>query len=100
MERINKEFSKVAENDVKFAALNLNALTSEGRSETLEKLAESMGPEGKVRLLIHSIAFGNMTPSYNVGADGTILFVDREVNPKTAGKDLVAKLEALGISRK
>ena len=38
--------------------------------------------------------------TFYIGADGTILFVDREVNPKTAGKDLVAKLEALGISRK
>ena len=34
-----------------------------------------------------------------IGVDGTVLLVDREVNPKTAGKDLVAHLEALGFSR-
>jgi peroxiredoxin Q/BCP len=34
-----------------------------------------------------------------IGADGKILLVDREVNPKTAGQDLVMHLEAIGISR-
>ena len=34
-----------------------------------------------------------------IGADGKILYVDREVSPKTAGRDLVARLEMLGITR-
>ncbi len=34
-----------------------------------------------------------------IGSDGKILFIDTEVSPKTAGKDLVARLEALGITR-
>ena len=34
-----------------------------------------------------------------IGVDGKVLYIDREVNPKTAGRDLVARLEALGITR-
>jgi peroxiredoxin Q/BCP len=32
-----------------------------------------------------------------IGADGKVLFVDRQVNPKTAGADVAARLEELGI---
>lgn len=35
-----------------------------------------------------------------IGSDGKILYVDREVSPGTAGKDLVARLEELGIPRR
>ncbi len=35
-----------------------------------------------------------------IGADGKILYVDRDVSPGTAGKDLVARLQELGIPRR
>lgn len=62
MSRIEKEFDKIRENDIKFMNLNLNALTEEGRHQVLTQLKEKMGPDGKVRLLLHSIAFGNLKP--------------------------------------
>lgn len=34
-----------------------------------------------------------------IGADGKILYIDRSVSPGSAGKDLVARLEELGIPR-
>ena len=34
-----------------------------------------------------------------IGANGKILYIDTEVSPQTAGKDLVARLEELGIPR-
>jgi peroxiredoxin Q/BCP len=37
--------------------------------------------------------------TFYIGEDGTILYVDRDVNPKTAGEDLVARLEELGIPK-
>ncbi len=37
--------------------------------------------------------------TFYIGVDGTILLIDRDVKPKTAGRDLVAHLEALGIPR-
>ncbi len=35
-----------------------------------------------------------------IGADGKILYIDRNVSPGSAGKDLVARLEELGIPRR
>jgi len=61
MSRIEKDFDEIRKNDIKFLNLNLNALTEEGRNQVLKQLKEKMG-EGKVRLLLHSIAFGNLKP--------------------------------------
>ena len=35
-----------------------------------------------------------------IGADGKILYVDREVSPGSAGDDVVALLEKLGVPRR
>jgi peroxiredoxin Q/BCP len=35
--------------------------------------------------------------TFYIGTDGTILYIDREVKPATAGADTIARLEALGI---
>src|SRR3546814_13100714 len=62
MARIEEGFDVIRASGVRFAALNLDALSGEGRAQTLAHLAESMGEHGKVRLLMHSIAFGNLNP--------------------------------------
>lgn len=35
-----------------------------------------------------------------IGADGKILHIERDVSPRTAGADMVARLEALGVPKK
>jgi len=35
-----------------------------------------------------------------IGVDGTVLFIDSTVNTKTAGEDLAARLEQLGVAKK
>jgi peroxiredoxin Q/BCP len=37
--------------------------------------------------------------TFYIGKDGTILFIERDVNPSTAGKDVAARLEQLGIPK-
>jgi NAD(P)-dependent dehydrogenase (short-subunit alcohol dehydrogenase family) len=87
MTRIEKEFDEIRSNEGKFVSLNVNALTKEGRDEVLSTLKENMGEEGKVRLLLHSIAFGNLkaiAPSKN----------------ESASEIAIAKLsEKLGLSK-
>ncbi len=60
MARIEQEFEEIRKTGVSFLPLNTNALTQEGREGVLGALAEAMGPQGKVRVLLHSIAFGNL----------------------------------------
>ncbi|MBO6658998.1 MAG: peroxiredoxin family protein [Pseudomonadales bacterium] len=37
--------------------------------------------------------------TYYIGTDGTILKIDKETRPATAGRDLVATMEALGFPK-
>ena len=38
--------------------------------------------------------------TFYIGLDGKILFVDQAVKPATAGDDVAARLEALGVAKK
>lgn len=58
---IETEFAKLrALRGDGFLAFNLDALADEGRKTVLDALAERMSSTGRVRLLMHSIAFGNL----------------------------------------
>ena len=59
---IEQEFEKIRATSVGFLAINGDALSAEGRKGALDALAERMGGEGRVRLLMHSIAYGNLKP--------------------------------------
>lgn len=85
MARIEEGFERIRETGVRFEALNLDALSSEGREQTLGHLRHAMGDTGKVRLLMHSIAFGNLKPIAPTA-------------PDARAHDAVARLaEALGV---
>jgi NAD(P)-dependent dehydrogenase (short-subunit alcohol dehydrogenase family) len=62
MPRIEEDFDEIRSNGSGFLPLNLDALSEEGRARTFEALKEAMGAEGRVRMLLHSIAFGNLKP--------------------------------------
>ena len=59
MSRIEPEFEKIRKRGVSLLTFNQDALDDGCRAEILDGLAEHFG-EGKVRLLLHSIAFGNL----------------------------------------
>ena len=61
MTQINEEFKKISDLGVDLLSINTNALTSEGRKAVLEQMTEKLkdGP-GRVRLVMHSIALGNL----------------------------------------
>ncbi|KAA3613787.1 MAG: SDR family NAD(P)-dependent oxidoreductase [Calditrichaeota bacterium] len=60
MKNIEPEFESIRKSGVKFLACNINALTDEGRAEVIAQLKTAMGENGRVRALLHSIAFGNL----------------------------------------
>ena len=59
MDRINEEFEKIKALGVNLQTYNLDALSIEGINEVLTGFEQNCGG-GKVRLLMHSIAFGNL----------------------------------------
>jgi NAD(P)-dependent dehydrogenase (short-subunit alcohol dehydrogenase family) len=60
MDRINREFDAIRAFGRGFLALNLDALSLEGIATVIDALGEAMGPSGRVRVLLHSIALGNL----------------------------------------
>jgi len=62
MERIEQEFNEIRNHDVQFHSLNTDALSAEGREKILQEMHTKIPQDGKVRLLLHSIAFGNLKP--------------------------------------
>lgn len=60
MARIQPAFDAIAARGAGFRAFNVDALAPAGIEEVLTGLKEAMGETGRVRLLLHSIAFGNL----------------------------------------
>lgn len=62
LERINREFDEIRAHGRGFVSLNLDALTTDGMDSVVRALADRLGATGKVRVLLHSIAYGNLKP--------------------------------------
>ncbi|HBD98433.1 MAG TPA: short-chain dehydrogenase [Gemmatimonadetes bacterium] len=60
MKRIEPEFEAMRARDISLLTYNADALDADKRDEILDGLSESLGAAGKVRVLLHSIAFGNL----------------------------------------
>ena len=60
MEKIEEEFAIVKKNRIQFQAINTDALNLEKIGHISKEVKNSMGEHGKIRLLMHSIAFGNL----------------------------------------
>ena len=80
-------------------------------AETNRKFAESLGldypilsdPDKKIAKA-YGVLWGGLGIAsrwtFYIGADGRILFIDKSVKPATAGRDIAARLEALGIPKR
>ena len=60
MARIDPEFDVIRRLGVSLVTMNTDALDPAARTECLDRLAEALGPDGRVRVLLHSIAYGNL----------------------------------------
>lgn len=59
MGRIDESFAECRSHGIQLVSFNVNALAAEGRQEVLSGLADNL-QGGQVRLLLHSIALGNL----------------------------------------
>ncbi len=60
MKRIEPEFEKLRGSGVKVITRNADALAPAMRAEIVAELKSAMGENGRIRCLLHSIAFGNL----------------------------------------
>jgi NAD(P)-dependent dehydrogenase (short-subunit alcohol dehydrogenase family) len=86
--RIEPEFEKLRGHGVTLVPVNADALDAAKRAEILDQLASAMGPDGRVRVLLHSIAFGNLK-----------LLVAEKERPHRRADARAALAQALGVSK-
>lgn len=60
MPAIEQEFAAIRAGGTDLLTMNVDALSEEGRASFLNSLTERMAGKGRVRLLLHSIASGNL----------------------------------------
>ncbi len=60
MRRIEPEFDWIRSQGVELHTFNADALDPDTRSEVLAHVGERLGDDGRIRVLLHSIAFGNL----------------------------------------
>ncbi len=61
-ERIEAEFEKLRGRGISLVTRNTDALSAEKREALLDELGSTLGGQGRVRVLLHSIAFGHLKP--------------------------------------
>ncbi|MEX1182597.1 MAG: SDR family oxidoreductase [Gemmatimonadota bacterium] len=62
MQRVGREFDEIRAHGHGFVSMNLDALDPAGRTTALDTLAGNMAEGAHVRVLLHSIAYGNLKP--------------------------------------
>lgn len=62
LRHIEEEFGRLRENGINVISFNEDGLKEEVRNDILDSLKESMGQTGSIRVLVHSIAKGNLKP--------------------------------------
>jgi enoyl-[acyl-carrier protein] reductase I len=83
---IEKEFEAIKENGVNFLSFNKDAMSVEKREVILRDIKDQLGEKGKIRILLHSIAKGNLKP----------MIADER--PALQNDDLHLTLETMAIS--
>ena len=81
MRAIEPEFEKLRGLGVGFHSWNIDAIAEEKRAGVLDEMSEILGEQGRVKVLLHSIAFGNLK-----------LLAPEKVVPRSAPAALAAKL--------
>lgn len=81
MSRIDAEFDKIRACGVELLSFNADALRAECREQIIASIAERVAP-GKVRLLLHSVAYGSLkllAPPPRRPARGTVMTLARDL---------------------
>jgi len=59
---IEQEFAQIKETGVQLLTFNKDAMSAEKRLEVIDTIQEKLSKAGKIRILVHSIAKGNLKP--------------------------------------
>jgi len=104
MKNVEEEFDAIKACGVKFLSMNTNALDPEARQEVLNTLQKNLGEGEKIRMLLHSIAFGNLKlvapfPDGNRQASVRTLLAEKLGISREKMDTAIQDLFSVGVSR-
>jgi len=67
LDQIQMQFQEITASGVRLLAYNIDASHPEKRKSTLQEVQETLGEDGQIKLLVHSIAKGSLKPMYTDG---------------------------------
>jgi enoyl-[acyl-carrier protein] reductase I len=62
LEELEKNFNEITAKNVKLISYNMDALQPDNRSFIISEIKKKIGSDGGIRILLHSIAKGNLKP--------------------------------------
>jgi NAD(P)-dependent dehydrogenase (short-subunit alcohol dehydrogenase family) len=92
MSRIEPEFDQIRNYGVQLETLNTNALNVEDRKQAVIRMKEVLSDTNKVKVLLHSIAYGNLKPIVQSPAEN-------KSNPAIHHLAIKLQVEAASLSR-
>ncbi len=104
MKTIEEEVDGIRAYGIKFISMNTNALDAAARQDVLKSLQNAMDKGEKVRMLLHSIAFGNLKliapcpPSEGITSVRTMLAEKLDI-PVEKLESAIHDLFSIGVSR-
>lgn len=81
MAAIEPHFEEIKALGHGFHTWNADAIEAASRTETLGEIVKAIGPKGRIKVLLHSIAFGNLK-----------LIAPEKIETRTAGPNLAQRL--------
>ena len=88
MTEVQDHFKMIENNGVSFMSFNKDVCRKEHLEEVVKAMKEKFGNEAKIKVLVHSIARGNLKPMRSEGASDQVL----------SGTDLSLTIQAMAIS--
>ncbi len=86
MEQIERDFQEMAQLPVQFKSYNADAVHPDASAALVQSIRALLAPDEKIRVLVHSIAKGNLKPMYS------------QTEEELQHHDFQLTIEAMGIS--
>jgi enoyl-[acyl-carrier protein] reductase I len=64
-DEIEAHFSEIKNENIDFLSFNIDAINPEKRETVITELIKKLGEKGKIKILVHSIAKGNLKPMFS-----------------------------------
>ena len=92
---VRQAFARFNKGATPFFALHRDAISREGREVVMDELTDILGETGKIQILVHSIARGNLKPMQQAGGQAGLTQADFTITAGAMAFNLFSWVSAL-----